>query len=106
MQVRRAPITVPAIGSWHVPCDTSCPELHVNGAIANRTSYVAGCPVPSFTSVKDRVTELAVGEATARSLTVPGGDGGGGGGGGGGTADTVTADVSASDPPFCLAITR
>jgi len=97
---------VPAIGTWHVPRDTSVAELHVNGAIAIRTSYFAGCPVPSFTSVKESVTELSVAEATAKSLTVPGGDGGGGGGGGGGTADTVTADVSASDPPFCLAITR
>src|SRR3989442_1475226 len=35
-------------------------------------SYLAGWPVPSFTSVKDSVTELSVTLATARSVTVPG----------------------------------
>src|ERR1700741_3370552 len=80
-------MTVPLIGTWHVPRATAAAELQFSGASANRTSYFAGCPVPSFASVNESVTELSVAPATARSVTVPGsvtaGGGGGGGGGGG-----------------------
>src|SRR5438445_2203856 len=50
----------------------SVAALQDSGAAANRTSLVAGSPVPSFTSVKESVTDVSVTPATARSVTVPG----------------------------------
>src|SRR5207253_481563 len=39
---------------------------------AYRMSYFAACPLPSVTSVNDRVITVSVAAATARSVTVPG----------------------------------
>ena len=93
VQLRRAPIDVPAIGTLQVPRVTSGAVGQEIMPAAQRTSYFAGKPVPSLTSVNDSVTELSVTAETVRSVTVPGGDAGGGGGGGGGGAVTVIVAV-------------
>ncbi len=72
VQFRAAPIVLPATGVAHVPSVTSVADAQEIVPAAKRMSYCAGWPVPSPTSVKERVTELAVTPATARLLTVPG----------------------------------
>src|SRR2546422_6039834 len=73
VQLRFAPIVLPITGVVQLPVVTlaALPQDIAPGA--ERMSYLAGCPVPSSTSVKDSVTEELVVAATARSLTVPGG---------------------------------
>src|SRR5437773_4019315 len=76
VQVRVAPIVVPASGVAHVPWVTlgaaPQPKFVSLGARSERTSYCAAWPVPSSTSVKESVTELASTPVTARFVTVPG----------------------------------
>ena len=71
-------MVVPASGVVHVPLVTlvADPQLIVPGA--NLTSYLAGAPTPSVTSVKLNVAEVGVTLDTERLLTVPGEAGGGG----------------------------
>ena len=49
VQVMFAPITVPATGVAQVPWVTPAAEFQVNAPAAERTSYLAGRPVPSLT---------------------------------------------------------
>src|SRR3989449_7042207 len=73
VQLRFAPIVLPITGVVQLPVVTlaALPQDIAPGP--ERMSYLAGCPVPASTSVKDSVTEELVVAATARSLTVPGG---------------------------------
>src|SRR5437588_1682331 len=68
-----APTAVPLRGTAQVPCDTIVALPQEIGVAAKRTSYAAGRPLPSLTSVKARDTELSVTASTVRSSTVPGG---------------------------------
>ena len=63
---------VPLIGLVQVPLPTLAAEPQEIVPGAKRMSYLAGTPVPSLTSVKDRVTEPVLTEATERLLTVAG----------------------------------
>jgi hypothetical protein len=72
VQVFVLPTAVPCNGVEHVPDVTlpACPHEIVG--VANLTSYCAGRPVPSFTSVNDSVTEVEFVCDTDRFVTVPG----------------------------------
>ena len=66
------PTAVPFSGVAQVPLVTDVAAPHEIGAVANRTSYFAGWPVPSSAWVKERVAEVLSVAATARSVTVAG----------------------------------
>ena len=72
MQVNAAPIAVPDNGVLQLPLAVDLAEPHDIGASCQRTSYFAGCPVPSSTWVNVNVIEVLSVEATAKSVTVPG----------------------------------
>ena len=72
MQVFVPPIVVPRSGVEQVPEVTLLAEPQLSVGVANLTSYLAGLPVPSFTSVNERVAEVDVVLAIERLLTVPG----------------------------------
>ncbi len=95
MQVLVAPIVLPASGVVQVPRDTEVADPQESAPAAQRTSYLAGSPVPSVTSMNERVTELSVTLGTAKLPTVPGFAGGGGGGGA--MLVTATALVSSRE---------
>src|SRR5437773_6152042 len=73
VQVLAAPIWVPASGVAQVPEATEDAEPQEITGESKRTSYLAGLPVPSLTSVKDRVTLLEPVLDTLRLETAPGG---------------------------------
>src|SRR5205823_13109185 len=74
VQVRFAPMALPASGVAHVPRRTlAAPKPHSSVVPATpRMSYLAGWPLPSFTSVNDSVTDVSATAASLRSDTVPG----------------------------------
>jgi len=72
VHVKRAPTAVPTTGVEHVPSVTVVAEPQSIGGSAKRTTYRAGCPSPSSTSVNESVAEFWVTASTARSVTVPG----------------------------------
>jgi len=69
LQFRCAPIVAPAIGVAHVPRVALVADPHENVSVASRTSYDAGCPVPSLTSVNVNVAPLSLVAVSARSVT-------------------------------------
>ena len=72
MHVRRDPMAAPSTGVAQLPRVTPGADGQEIVPALQRTSYVAGNPVPSFASVKDNVTDESVAPATARSVTLPG----------------------------------
>ena len=72
VQVLVAPIWLPTRGTAQVPKLTLGAEPQDMVGEDRRTSYLAGLPVPSLTSVKDKVTLFDATLATVRLETVPG----------------------------------
>jgi hypothetical protein len=66
-------VAVPATGVAHVPLVLALAEPQSIGPEEYRTSYLAACPVPSLTCVKESVADVSSVAVTIRSETVPGG---------------------------------
>jgi hypothetical protein len=59
-------------GVAQLPLVTDAADPHEIGDCAKRTSYLAGCPLPSSTWVNARITFVLSREETPRFVTVPG----------------------------------